>query len=297
MSFDELQQMGSASAPPAAPEPPSPEPASPWDEPAAFGGETRAFPKMSIEEMQQLASSSSFSSAPAESSEPASPWDEPVSIPEAPVSSAPAWATESHEEPAEPEPYAPAAQSYETPAFQTAAYEAPDPGSEGTEGQAPAAPLFTESYSERFVAESYEPEPYSSDSYGNAATTPVAEPESEASPFASADDQAAELAPPAWPSAGEEEPAAAAPLASHDDESGYPAVGGVNPQITDSVQSAAAEVVGSGAQLSESQIDQIARRVVELMSEQVVRSIAWEVIPDVAQMMVKERIRQLESEA
>ena len=37
--------------------------------------------------------------------------------------------------------------------------------------------------------------------------------------------------------------------------------------------------------------------VVELMSEQVVRNIAWEVIPDLAEMVVKERIRQLESEA
>ena len=32
---------------------------SPWDEtPAAFGGETRAFPRMSFEEMQQMASAS-----------------------------------------------------------------------------------------------------------------------------------------------------------------------------------------------------------------------------------------------
>ena len=49
--------------------------------------------------------------------------------------------------------------------------------------------------------------------------------------------------------------------------------------------------------LTEEQIDQIARRVVELMSDQVVRNIAWEVIPDLAEMVVKERIRQLEGEA
>lgn len=49
--------------------------------------------------------------------------------------------------------------------------------------------------------------------------------------------------------------------------------------------------------LSEEQIDRIARRVVQLMSDQVVKSIAWEVIPDLAEMVVKERIRQLESEA
>ena len=49
--------------------------------------------------------------------------------------------------------------------------------------------------------------------------------------------------------------------------------------------------------LSDEQVDRIARRVVELMSDQVVRNIAWEVIPDLAEVVVKERIRQLESEA
>jgi hypothetical protein len=48
--------------------------------------------------------------------------------------------------------------------------------------------------------------------------------------------------------------------------------------------------------LTDAQIDRIARRVVELMSDQIVRNIAWEVIPDLAEMVVKERIRQLESE-
>ena len=50
------------------------------------------------------------------------------------------------------------------------------------------------------------------------------------------------------------------------------------------------------ADLSDEQIDRIARRVVQLMSEQVVRNIAWEVIPDLAEMVVKERIRQLEAQ-
>jgi len=49
--------------------------------------------------------------------------------------------------------------------------------------------------------------------------------------------------------------------------------------------------------LTDEQIDRIARRVIELMSDHVVRNIAWEVIPDLAEMVVKERIRQLESEA
>lgn len=55
--------------------------------------------------------------------------------------------------------------------------------------------------------------------------------------------------------------------------------------------------MGQGTELSEEQIERIARRVVELMSDQVIRNIAWEVIPDLAEMVVRERIRQLESEA
>ena len=52
----------------------------------------------------------------------------------------------------------------------------------------------------------------------------------------------------------------------------------------------------TSGELSEEQIDKIARRVVQLLSDQVVRNIAWEVIPDLAETVVKERIRQLESE-
>jgi hypothetical protein len=51
-----------------------------------------------------------------------------------------------------------------------------------------------------------------------------------------------------------------------------------------------------GADLTDDQVERIARRVVQLMSEQVVRNIAWEVIPDVAEMAVKQRIRELEAE-
>jgi hypothetical protein len=53
----------------------------------------------------------------------------------------------------------------------------------------------------------------------------------------------------------------------------------------------------NGAELTDEQVDRIARRVVQLMSDQVVRNIAWEVIPDLAEMVVKERIRQLETES
>jgi CheY-like chemotaxis protein len=53
---------------------------------------------------------------------------------------------------------------------------------------------------------------------------------------------------------------------------------------------------GSGS-LSDSDIDRIARRMVELLGEKVVRDIAWEVIPDLAEVVIKERLRELESQA
>ena len=59
---------------------------------------------------------------------------------------------------------------------------------------------------------------------------------------------------------------------------------------------AAASATFNG-ELSEEQLDRIARRVVEMLSDKVIRDIAWEVIPDAAQMIVKERIRELEAEA
>ncbi len=70
----------------------------------------------------------------------------------------------------------------------------------------------------------------------------------------------------------------------------------VNSQVTD-VNSQITDVNPQITDLTDEQVDRIARRVVQLMSEQVVRNIAWEVIPDLAEMVVKERIRQLEAEA
>jgi hypothetical protein len=72
----------------------------------------------------------------------------------------------------------------------------------------------------------------------------------------------------------------------------------VNSQITDAVVDPGAPAAASAphGDLTDEQVDRIARRVVQLMSEQVVKNIAWEVIPDLAEIVVKERIRQLESE-
>jgi CheY-like chemotaxis protein len=49
--------------------------------------------------------------------------------------------------------------------------------------------------------------------------------------------------------------------------------------------------------LAPDEIDAIARAVIERLSTDTVRAIAWEVVPDVAERLVRERIRQLEQEA
>ena len=67
-------------------------------------------------------------------------------------------------------------------------------------------------------------------------------------------------------------------------------------QISSNAPSTPASTSAKGGELTDEQIDRIARRVVQMMSDQVVRTIAWEVIPDLAEMVVKERIRQLENE-
>lgn len=50
------------------------------------------------------------------------------------------------------------------------------------------------------------------------------------------------------------------------------------------------EEAQSADQLSPEAIDKIARRVVELMSDKVVREIAWEVVPDLAELLIKQRL-------
>jgi len=51
----------------------------------------------------------------------------------------------------------------------------------------------------------------------------------------------------------------------------------------------------SAGQLSQESIDAIARRVVEMMSDKVVQDIAWEVVPDLAELLIKKRLEEQES--
>lgn len=52
-----------------------------------------------------------------------------------------------------------------------------------------------------------------------------------------------------------------------------------------------------GGRLSDEDVDRIARRVVELVGDKAVRDIAWEVVPDLAEVVIKNRLRELESQA
>ncbi|MBK9372293.1 MAG: response regulator [Holophagales bacterium] len=50
----------------------------------------------------------------------------------------------------------------------------------------------------------------------------------------------------------------------------------------------------AGSALSEGDVDRIARRVVQLLSDKAVRDIAWEVVPEYAERLVRERIAEVE---
>ncbi|MCG8461376.1 MAG: response regulator [Holophagales bacterium] len=68
----------------------------------------------------------------------------------------------------------------------------------------------------------------------------------------------------------------------------------------DSAAGAGDSAAGAGepvATLSDDDVDRIARRVVELLGESGVKEVAWEVVPDLAEVIIRERIRELESQA
>lgn len=58
---------------------------------------------------------------------------------------------------------------------------------------------------------------------------------------------------------------------------------------------AAPSAAGSNGSLSDADVDRIARRIVELIGDRAVRDVAWEVVPDLAEVLLKARIRELEA--
>ena len=296
MSFDEMPPASEPPPPPQAPasaqfEPPPPPPAqsffdapkpepSPWDQDApAFSGETRAFEKMSFDDLSKAAT-------PAAQSE-GMPWG--AAEPEAAASQPeqPAFGSEPPAFEAEPPAF-----GGETRAFQKMSFDDAAPAAE-TSPAPPEASPWDEA-----------PEPVESLWSPQPGQEPVApEPAAESAPAPFTDESAAFAAPPSpedLPFAAEttappaDQPEQAWGSAAAAEAQAEPEEPAVPPSLATDTPSMP---IAARGELSEEQVDRIARRVVELMSEQVVRNIAWEVIPDVAEMLVKERIRQLESEA
>jgi CheY-like chemotaxis protein len=67
-------------------------------------------------------------------------------------------------------------------------------------------------------------------------------------------------------------------------------------EMVDGVGSAVEAPAAVVDRLSDEDIDRVARRVVELAGDGVLREIAWEVVPDLAEVIVRERLDKLESE-
>jgi len=281
----------------------------PFDSPpdAAFGGETRAFPRMSFEEMQQMADAAPQQSeppTPPTAPQPAmpepelSPWDEPEesagetrALPVMSFDDMRRMAETAHAEPAPFEaPPAPAApEEPETSPWdeQPTAFTSDPPAfsSSMSFDEAPSPAPTPAAASEPEPAWAPEPEMNTDD--------PFADSSDSASPFAMAETPVAAAETPEEADAPWE---TAAPAA----EESTPAATEPEPLMSAAPATAAASEAAAEAptgDLTDEQVDRIARRVVQLMSDQVVKNIAWEVIPDLAEIVVKERIRELEAEA
>lgn len=163
------------------------------------------------------------------------------------------------ETPAFEEPYPSfEAPSFETPAFDTPSFEAP----------------FSPSETVRVDTRAFQVSGF--------ATTPeesLGVPEGAAPLVESRAETEARIEAPAPPSIeASHEPASTAPAAS--------------------VAAPATAVAASGnGRLSDEDVDRIARRVVELMADRTIRDVAWEVIPDMAELVIRDRLRELEIQA
>jgi hypothetical protein len=279
-SFDDLQQSADFQTP--APEPQAE--TSPWDDQPAFGGETRAFPKMSFDDLASMAPQPEpQATEPEPQPEPEQPawneaampaWGETPSSTESFSTSAPAPFGEPVQEPqrmdeaAMPEDMPFAAETSEGSGFD----EQPSAYSEQMtepESEAAAAPFAAQPFEAPSAEESEAPaQAFAGEEATSAGTEPSIVP--------------APAEEPSWA------PVSAAEAAAEPEEPVVP---------PPALAPEAPPMPIRAADLTEEQVDRIARRVVEMLSDQVVRNIAWEVIPDLAEMVVKERIRQLESEA
>jgi CheY-like chemotaxis protein len=310
MSFEEMQKMAEAATPAASTE--SHEAAAdqtPFGvESAADAGnaapeaplETRAFRSMSFDDMPPMASPASPAAdehaADVHVTPEPSPWDAPEETPafggETRAFPAMSFADLQQMAPT-PEPEA----EPELPPMESSPWDETHDTPRASAAAVPEAPAAPETFAtsasfatpDTFAA----PDNFAPDSFATSAISPfgepIEEPAADESPFGAEPQMHEEEAP---------EPAIAAPthsISAAEQPMWSPSEAETPAAISAAPAAAAAEHVSG--ELTEEQIDRIARRVVQLMSEQVVRNIAWEVIPDLAEIVVKERIRQLESEA
>jgi CheY-like chemotaxis protein len=107
-----------------------------------------------------------------------------------------------------------------------------------------------------------------------------------------------EPAPEPWAPSPEPEPeppvwAAPAPAATAAAPAAYTPAEAVEEVRPSPVSAPAAN---GGGRLSDEDVDRIARRVVELLGDKTVRDVAWEVIPDMAEVIIRDRLKELEGQ-
>ena len=104
----------------------------------------------------------------------------------------------------------------------------------------------------------------------------------------------AEPAPPAW--AAPEAMSIYAPAASAPEPAFPPGPTAQMEPVPEAAAVSGAPASNGNGRLSDDDVDRIARRVVELLGDKAVRDVAWEVIPDMAEVIIRDRLRELESQ-
>lgn len=69
------------------------------------------------------------------------------------------------------------------------------------------------------------------------------------------------------------------------------------PPAADAATPAAQDSNGSGTSLSDEDVDRIAKRVIDGIGDRIVREVAWDVVPDLAEIVIRERLRDLEGQS
>jgi CheY-like chemotaxis protein len=106
--------------------------------------------------------------------------------------------------------------------------------------------------------------------------------------------EAADGATQAEPEVFEMEPDDFERAAEHAGPTGEPPVPDRAPaDASDEAGGAEAPVSGP---LSDEDVERVARRVVELLGDRPVREVAWEVVPDLAEVVIRDRLRELETQ-